>query len=194
MNRTYLTTLAVLALVALFSMEAMAATKSDYDRHYNFAALKTWNFAAQKSGARDLVGNNSLWDQRVRTDLEQQLAATGFTRVNEGASDFLITYHLGTKQRFETEYLHNGVPAYWGHWGRWGRWHPGWGNTTVRKIPLTESTLVMDVIDARTRQLIWRGYDTETIDFNKAEKTINKAVEHLTRRFVHDSRETAEKS
>jgi hypothetical protein len=64
----------------------------------------------------------------------------------------------------------------------------------VRKIPLTESTLVMDVIDARTRQLIWRGYDTETIDFNKAEKTINKAVEHLTRRFVHDSRETAEKS
>lgn len=194
MNRTFLT---ALALLALFSVGTLAATKSDYDRHYNFAALKTWNFAAQKSSAHDPVGNNSLWDQRVRTDLEQQLAATGFTQVNEGVSDFLISYHLGTKQRFETEYLNNGFPAYWGHWGRWGRWgrwYPGWGDTTVRKIPYTESTLVMDVIDARTHQLIWRGYDTETIDFNKAEKTINKAVAHLTKRFVHDSRETAEKS
>ncbi len=50
----------------------------------------------------------------------------------------------------------------------------------------------MDVTDARTGQLIWRGYDTRTIDFNKADKTIGKAVEHLTERFAHDVKKSAD--
>jgi len=34
--------------------------------------------------------------------------------------------------------------------------------------------------------LVWRGYDTQTIDFDKSEKTIHKSVENLIKRFKHD--------
>lgn len=47
-------------------------------------------------------------------------------------------------------------------------------------------SLIVDVIDARTNHLVWRGYDTQTIDFEKSEKTIHKSVENLTKRFRRD--------
>jgi len=46
---------------------------------------------------------------------------------------------------------------------------------------------VLDIIDAKTNQLVWRGYDTETINFNKSEKTIQKSVEKLVERFVKET-------
>jgi len=57
----------------------------------------------------------------------------------------------------------------------------------VWNIPYTKSTLVLDIIDAETNQLVWRGYDTETINFNKSEKTIRKSVENLVERFVKET-------
>jgi hypothetical protein len=44
--------------------------------------------------------------------------------------------------------------------------------------------------DEDTRNmLVWRGYDTDQIDVNKADKTIGKAVDSLVRRFVKETRE-----
>ena len=39
------------------------------------------------------------------------------------------------------------------------------------------------VIDPHTNQLVCRGYDTQTIDFDKSERTIHKSVENLAKRF-----------
>lgn len=58
-----------------------------------------------------------------------------------------------------------------------------WGFRTQSYL---KSTLVMDVYDARTNQLVWRGFDTKSINYNKADKTINDAVGHLMKRFRHD--------
>ena len=66
----------------------------------------------------------------------------------------------------------------------------GWGpDFDVWNIPYTQSTLVVDIIDARTNMLVWRGYDTDNIDVNKADKTIGKAVDSLVKRFVKETRE-----
>jgi hypothetical protein len=51
---------------------------------------------------------------------------------------------------------------------------------------------VVDIIDAHTNMLVWRGYDTDQIDVNKADKTIGKAVDSLVKRFVKVTRETRE--
>ena len=67
------------------------------------------------------------------------------------------------------------------------------GQVDVWRIPYHESTLVLDVIDPHTNQLVWRGYDTRTIDFEKSEKTIHKSVEKVTKRFKHDVDEQRKK-
>ena len=105
---------------------------------------------------------------------------------------------MGVKERYSVRFLNYGFPGGFGRWGCWRGWRgwgPGWwpGPVDVWSIPYTESTLVADIIDPDTNQLVWLGYDTRTIDFEKSEKTIHKSVEHLTKRFMHDIRENAEK-
>jgi hypothetical protein len=58
-------------------------------------------------------------------------------------------------------------------------------------VPYTQSTVIVDVIDARTNQLVWRGYDTGTLDTGHPGKTLDSAVDHVASRFMHDTRKTA---
>src|SRR4029453_11413234 len=187
------------ALMALFSLEVLAETKSDYDRSYDFSKLRTWDFKVLNRMPTDPVGTYSLWNQRIRDGVEKHLAEIGFKRINDGNPDFLLGYFMGIKEKYDIRYIDYGFPGRLGLWGRWGRWYgwrpgngqldvwrPGNGQVDVWRIPYNESTLVVDVIDPHTNQLVWRGYDTQTIDFDKSEKTIHKSVENLIKRFKHD--------
>lgn len=184
----YRVLLAAIALV-LFSVTAVADTKSDYDRSYDFSKLRTWDFKMMTRMPRDPVGTNSLWNKRIRIGLEEHFAQYGYRKVEDGDPTFLVNYFMGIKEKYDIRYIDYGFPGGTGRWGRWGRWYgwePGFSRVDVWRIPYTESTLVVDVIDPRTNQLVWRGYDTETIDFEKSEKTIHKSIENLTKRFQRD--------
>lgn len=177
------------ALIVLLSFGLIAETKSDYDRSYDFSKLRTWDFKVLNRMPTDPVGTNSLWNQRIKDGVEQHLAAIGFKRINDGDPDFLLGYFMGIKEKYDIRYIDYGFPGRWGPWGRWGRWYgwgPGYGQVDIWRIPYNESTLVVDVIDPHTNQLVWRGYDAQTIDFDKSEKTIHKSIENLIKRFKHD--------
>ena len=174
----------------LFGVAALAMTKSDYDRSFDLSNLKTWDFKAQTRMPRDPVGANSLWNKRIRADLELHLKADGFQRVTNGEPGFTVAYYMGTKQKYDLRYMNYGYP---GGWGRWHGWGLGWGTVDVWQIPYSESTMVLDVIDPHTNTIIWRGYDTETIDFKKSEKSINKAADNLVKRLAHDMKEENKK-
>jgi hypothetical protein len=178
-------------LIAAVTLSAAAATlgaetKSDYDREYDFARLKTFDFKQQaKPAVKDTHGPNDLWNRRIHDDLTTALTANGFERTEAGNPDFLVEYSMGAKQKTDVR-LGYGYPGWGRHrWG-WGGWGPGFD---VLDIPYTQSTLVVDIIDAHTNMLIWRGYDTDQIDVNKADKTIGKTVDSLVKRFVKETRE-----
>jgi len=79
-----------------------------------------------------------------------------------------------------------GYPGFWGP--RRFRWAWGWPNDfDVWKIPYTDSTLIVDIIDGQTNQLIWRGYDVNTIDMTKPDKRLDKAVDGLVKKFIKDT-------
>jgi hypothetical protein len=70
---------------------------------------------------------------------------------------------------------------------RRGWW--GWpGGNDVSRRPYTQSTLIIDVIDAKTNQLVWRGYDTDALNSGSPEKTLDSAVAHIVSRLAHDTR------
>jgi hypothetical protein len=53
-----------------------------------------------------------------------------------------VRYHFGSARKAQVERY----PAGWRGWG-----------TRVVKVPYTEGTLVIDLRDAGTRSLVWRG-------------------------------------
>ena len=178
------TWLAALALTVA-AIPARAEVKSDYDKEYDFGKLKTFDFKAQARPVKDPHGPNALWKRRIHGELLKDLTSDGFQRTASGDPDFLVAYYMGTKEKFDVRYVGYGFPR-WG-WHRWS-WS-GWGpDFDVWKIPYTQSTLVVDIIDARTNMLVWRGYDTDNINLDKADKTIGKATDTLVKRFLKETR------
>lgn len=178
-----------LLLTAVLSVAVMAETKSDYDRSFDFSQLHTWDFKVITRMPRDPVAQNELWNRRIRDGLVTHMNEVGFTKMDDGDPSFLINYFMGIEKKYDIRYIDYGFPGWYGsmtRWGRWYGWGTGYGHVDIWRIPYTESTLILDVIDSRTNHLVWRGYDTQTIDFEKSEKTIHKSVQNLTKRFRRD--------
>jgi hypothetical protein len=190
--QTRMTVLLAAVALSAAAVTVRAETKSDYDKEYDFAKLKTFDFKEQaRPAVEDTQGPNDIWNRRIRDELTTDLVADGFQVTQSGNPDFLVAYSMGAKEKADVRYLGYGFPGWGRHrWG-WGGWGPGFD---VWDLPYTESTLVVDIIDAHTNMLVWRGYDTDEIDVNKADKTIGKAVDTLVKRFVKETRETRENS
>lgn len=181
--------LGALALTAA-AAGVRADTKSDYDKEYDFARLKTFDFKQQaRPTVRDIRGPNALWNRSIHDDLVADLRTDGYTLAPTGNPDFLVAYSMGARERTDVRYLGYGFPGWGRHRWTWGAWGPDFD---VWNIPYTRSTLVIDIIDARTNMLVWRGYDSDQIDLDKADKTIGKAVDSLVKRFAKQAKEARE--
>ena len=159
--------------LALFPALGHAQTiQTDYDRSFDFSKLKTYAFVDVERDPRDPLAVNPMNERRVRAALDSQLLAQGYAPATGGQADFLIAYHAATRQRLSVQELGYGI----------GRLGP-------RRLDVdqyTEGTLVVDVVDAATRQLVWRGSATGTIAPKEAETKIRKAVAKLMGQFRKD--------
>ena len=99
-----------------------------------------------------------LLDQRVRNAVQAQLDEKGLKVSDREHADLFVGY--GMVDKTHTEVYDN--PSGWG-WGRgWGwryyRWGVAWPMTVQRQIETyTDGTVVVNLIDARTKQVVWQG-------------------------------------
>jgi hypothetical protein len=177
----------------MFGAAFYGQTRSDFNENYPFARLHTWNFVNYQVNTSDKFGSNEIWDMALRENLTFQLRRLGFTEATD-YPDFYVRFRLGTKERERLRIYHDDWggfwPGYWPgysyYWGGWWSWHPGWGGTsTVYHTTYDESTLVVDMLDGRTRDLIWRGYDRREMS-DHSEKTLRKSVDKLMGRLAKD--------
>lgn len=167
---------------------ALASTQSDFTRSFPLQTLKTFEFKNQHRISRDPLANNDIWATDVREAIRSDLGSHGLLEATSGQPDFYVAFYVGLKDRYDVTGVDYGLPVF--HRGlRQGWW--GWpGGYDVWAIPYTESTVIVDVIDAHTNQLVWRGYDTDTLNMGNPNKTLTKAVDNVLSRFYHDARET----
>jgi hypothetical protein len=167
-----------IALALLPVIAAAQKTTYDYDKTAPFAEFKTY---ALKDGTKT---GNELIDKRVIAAIEAQMAAKGLTK-NDSAPDVYVVYHLAFDQQKDISSFSSG-PMYGGY--GWG-WGGGWGTTTtdVRVRDILVGTLAIDVIDAKKKQMAWRGLGTKEIDTHakpdKRDSNINKAVEKIFKNY-----------
>ena len=161
----------------------LAETASDYERGFPLSKLRTWDFKAQTRMEPDPLETNTIWSNRIQTALAADLQEKGLERKTSAEPDFLVAYYMGTSREFDARVIGYGFPRGFRRWG----WGPGWRDVDIWRVPYTEATLVLDIVDASTNQLVWRGYDTEAIDFSKSDKAIKESVDKLVKRFVKDT-------
>ncbi len=140
--------------LALLGACSHVQIRYDYDARANYAAYKTFDWMAASKRAKEKAGKveNPIMDRRVKGAIERELTAKGFKLEPSADPDFLVTYYPVYQERAYRTTTHVG-------WG-WG-YHPWWGvrtGTAVSQVHhYQEGTIVLEIVDFKTNQLIWHG-------------------------------------
>ena len=156
-------------MCALAITSRAQSVQSDFDRSYDFSKLKTFNFAIP--GFDDPLAQDALNDGRIRNALKSNLAANGYRMEESERPDFAVVYYVTTRNKFN---IQDNGPRFF-------------GRRDVSVDEYTEGTLGVEIYDAQTRRLVWRGQAVGTVELKGTDKKINKAVEKLVKQFLKDT-------
>ena len=159
-------TIAAVVVLALATTAAYAQKVNvDSDPAAPFATYKTY---AWHEGT---PAPDPLAQERLQSAVDEKLSARGLA-MNTSAPDVIVVTHVTTSDR--KELVLNGFGP--------GPW---WGGATASVKTYVDGTLIVDLYDAKTKKMVWRGVATATASdkpTKNAEK-MNKALEKMFEKF-----------
>jgi Domain of unknown function (DUF4136) len=165
----------LMGMMGLFAIAAPAQqVKTDYDRSANFGQYKTYSWEQVKT-------KDALDVDRVKSAVNAALAAKGWSQVDSGGDVSIIAIET-TQSQQTLNTFYDGFGGGWG-WRRFGG--GGFGEATTTTETYKVGTLVVDLFDAKTKQLLWRGSSSDTLsnNSNKNIKNLDKGVEKMFKKF-----------
>jgi len=164
----------VLIGMILFTGTASAQqVKTDYDRGANFAQYKTYSWQHVKT-------KDPLDVDRIKNAVNAALAAKGWTQANSGGDVSIVAMEI-TRNQQTLNTFYDDFGGGWG-WRRFGG--GGFGEATTTTDTYTVGTVVVDLFDTKTKQLIWRGTSSDTLS-NNADKNIKNLDKGVDKMFKH---------
>lgn len=162
------------ALLCCASVACSSVSVShDYDPSENFAKLKSWAFSSSTPSPPPPGGEpvSALSLARIRTAVEAELTARGYPKVEPQSASFLVAYDAAVGKQIESHPTSS--PARY-----------GWG-TEVSVYD--EGTLVIDIVDAGSKSLVWRGVARGAVHPDSTpeerDERIRSAVKQVLDRF-----------
>jgi len=172
-----------LALASLTGLLACSGIRveTDYDPSADFSNIRSFAWFDERSGVQgDRADVSSLLDRRVRSAVDAELQRKGIAKVEKGTAQALVSYHLGVESKLDVNTMTTGYG-----YGRYGRYSNIGTTTTVTEYQ--EGTLLIDVIDPASKQMIWRGSGQARVREwstpEEREKRINQAVTEILAKF-----------
>jgi hypothetical protein len=162
MRKFALATALVFVAAGVFAQDV----KTDFDKDANFAAIKTF---AVKIGTS---WNNQISEKRVSDEIQQTLSEKGWTATDADKADAIVVLHGATEKQksLNTFYSGGGYGGYgYRGWGGMG----GMGTATTTTSEYLVGTLVVDIFNAKSKALLFRGTASDEIS-DKPDKNIKK--------------------
>lgn len=153
--------IAVLPALLLLAACSSLRVNQDYDPATDFASYRSWSwFPAAREASGNVQLDSPLIDGRIRRAVERELGARGFRKVVDRTPDFYVHYQLSSQQKLDSTGVRTSIGI--GSYGRGGGIAIGTGTPAVRQVE--EGTLVIDFVDAGSRNLVWRGTGSGRLD------------------------------
>lgn len=173
----------VLALLAVGVSSALAQqVRYNFDNTADFSKFKTYKWVDIKGADRA----NSMVEGQIKAAIDTELATKGLTKVDSDDADLYVGYQtaIGTEKQF------NSYSTGWGAGPGWrGGWYGAAGSTSTYGSTSTIYTgqLDLDMYQAQTKKLVWRGIVSKTLDPKakpeKQQKNLQKAVAKLLKNY-----------
>lgn len=138
--------LALAACTAPIRVNGYAERGSDLSRYatYDFAPVE----AVPTGDPR--LDSNPFFTERVRTATERELRSRGYERAVGQAPEFLVHFHASVNQAINVDEL--------------DRTSGYCAEGDCRPFVYDAGTLLMDLVDAKTKKMLWRGWAETNID------------------------------
>jgi Domain of unknown function (DUF4136) len=158
-----------LILPLIWSCSDQIRVKTDYDRESTFAQYKTYGWLEKKDieTKNNPLIYNELTDKRIKKAVEIFFPSRGLTPANENP-DLRIHYHIVVDNKAS---LH---PEPYGY-----NYSPYWQRSRMDVYQYREGTLILDLMDPKSNNLVWRGWATDVMEMDEidlSEVKINNAV------------------
>ena len=162
----------------------------DYDPSANFKTYHTYEWmAGEQEKTGDRSADSTVVDIRIRTAVGAQLHLKGYTAAPNGQPDFYVAYHIGLHAMTldaSTQYFSKGMA---GH-----AFDHSVDTRTAGKPPAAVSdpqlhksgALLVDIIDAASKSLVWRGTASGEIDPGLTSEERDERIRNIIREmFSH---------
>jgi hypothetical protein len=162
---------AVMASVLMLPTLTFAQdVKVDFDKAFNFAPVKTYSIKVGTSWGNDLS------ERRVLAEIDQEIAGKGWKKVAEADANVQVLVHGATQTKRTANTFYSGYGGY-----RYG----GFGSSSTMVSEYTVGTLVVDIFDGKTKNLVFRGVAEDEISDNPSKnvKRLEKASTKMFKNF-----------
>lgn len=182
-------TLSALALLAVAACSSQPSYDVDHSDTYDFANLNSycWYDDVHSSTEADYRQYNSS-DQRVRTYVDRELQGKGFRDSGPGQADFWVNYHISRQDQMRIDSIgsypqgvHGGVGV-----GTYGSGVSIGYSSGPSVKHYQEGTVVLDVIDAGSQKIIWRGIAEGRLKDHLSRKDKNRIAAEVSRELLAD--------
>ncbi len=149
------------AAACLFLAGCATPVLVDYEEGTDFSGYRTFAVESreERQARRDVV-LSPIVDRRVERALGAELEARGL-RATTTSPDLRVYYHTVTKTRTRVSSWDIGA----GYWGR--HYYGGYAGRPVTDIDqYEEGTFIIDLVDTRAKQLVWRGASAERLGWD----------------------------
>ena len=140
---------------------------TDHDPSVNFSSYRTYYWAKT-----DPVQGNEILNERIMWGVDAGMARRGWTKAPADRADLAVVANVTTQAQQKLENFYTG----WGGWS-WAGWDAGETATHT----YLKGTMIVDLFDAKTKKLVWRGVATETVSYSpvKNAERIDKSIETM---------------
>jgi hypothetical protein len=164
------TTLGILAAALTVACSTLT-TAVDYDHTVNWSQFHTYQLA---EGTKDPI---TFTQKRIEDSITSQLNSKGWQAVSSNPDIMVYTHSvIGQQKQWNATSTGGG----WGYrgWGGMG------GMTTATETTIKTGTLVVDLVNPKSKELVWRGTASDQISASGAEQgQIQDAVAALFKNF-----------
>ncbi|MEO5603847.1 MAG: DUF4136 domain-containing protein [Cyclobacteriaceae bacterium] len=168
--------LIISALAILAECSPQIRVFSDYDPDYDVWTYKTfdWGQTVNIEAGKNPLHYNELNDKRIKEAVRQQMTSRGYELTSDNP-DLILHYHIIVDNQSVITTEPYGY-----------RYSPYWMRTQTNVYSYREGTLILDLMDKKTNNLIWRGWAVSAIDEVDPEKVddlIKTAISRIFKKF-----------
>jgi hypothetical protein len=143
----------------------MAGSVAAQDVKYNF--MPGTDFSKFHTYKWVVVPNatypNQIVDTQIKDAINSQLSAKGLTSTDSDKADLYVAYQTSVDQQKQ-----------WNAYGMGGGWRFGGGMASATSSTIDVGTLVVDMYDPSTKQLVWTGRATKTLNPAQTKRRIRR--------------------